>query len=64
MTRASSTRRSTGPQQPEITYGDLPPGRKVGGWLTFLGPDQSTHLELEYAPTMALQPAYVRVLLP
>jgi uncharacterized protein DUF4352 len=53
-----------GAQQPEITYGDLAPGRKVKGWLTFPGPSESAYLELEYAPAMALEPAYVRVRLP
>ena len=51
-------------QQPGLEFGDLARGRKVRGWLTFVGPEQSEYLELEYAPTMALEPAYVRVLLP
>jgi hypothetical protein len=53
-----------GVQQPEIRYGDLGLGRKVRGWLTFLGPADSTYLELEYAPILALESAHVRVLLP
>jgi hypothetical protein len=55
--------RDGGPQ-PEINYGDLPHGRKVRGWLTFLGPEESAYLELEFAPIAAMEPAYVRVLLP
>jgi hypothetical protein len=53
-----------GVQQPELTYGDLAFGRKVRGWLTFLGPAESAFLELEYGPILALEPAHVRVLLP
>ena len=51
-------------QQPELTYGDLGHGRKVRGWLTFIGPEGSQYLELEYAPITALEAAYVRVRLP
>lgn len=53
-----------GGPQPEITYGDLARGRKVRGWLTFIGPEESGYLELEYAPILALESAYVRVRLP
>ena len=53
-----------GGPQPEVTYGDLPYGRKTRGWLTFIGPEESAYLELEYAPILALEPGYVRVLLP
>ncbi|MBA2555777.1 MAG: DUF4352 domain-containing protein [Chloroflexi bacterium] len=49
-----------GGRRPELTFGDLAPGRKVKGWLTFLGPEQSAYLELEYSPITALEPAYVR----
>ena len=55
--------RDRGPQ-PAINFGDLQHGRRVRGWLTFLGPEQSAHLELEWAPIMAMEPAYVRVRLP
>jgi hypothetical protein len=53
-----------GGEQPALNYGDLPHGRRVKGWLTFIGPAESEYLELEYAPILALEPAYVRVLLP
>ncbi len=53
-----------GGRRPELTYGDLVPGRKVKGWVTFLGPEDSEYLELEYSPITALEPAYVRVLMP
>lgn len=52
-----------GMQQPELTFGDLQKGRKVRGWLTFVGPDSSEFLELQWAPIESY-PAFVRVLLP
>lgn len=52
-----------GVQQPELEFGDLPKGRKVRGWLTFVGPDSSEYLELQWAP-ITTDPVFVRVLLP
>lgn len=52
-----------GLQQPELTFGDLAKGRKVRGWLTFVGPDESEYLELQWA-AITSGPAFVRVLLP
>jgi len=52
-----------GLQQPELAFGDLAKGRKVRGWLTFVGPDESEYLELQWAEITS-GPAFVRVLLP
>ena len=52
-----------GVQQPELEFGDLPKGRKVRGWLTFVGPDSSEYLELQWAP-ITTDPVFVLVLLP
>ncbi len=52
-----------GLQQPELAFGDLAKGRKVRGWLTFVGPDESEFLELQWA-AITSGPAFVRVLLP
>lgn len=54
----------SGGQEPRLEFGDLTPGRKVRGWLTFEGPATSSYLELQYAPALALEPALVRVILP
>ncbi len=52
-----------GMQQPELNFGDLQKGRRVRGWLTFVGPETSEFLELQWAPITA-DPVFVRVLLP
>lgn len=54
----------SGGRQPELTFGNLAPGERVKGWLTFDGPAEATYLELEYEPVMALEAAHVRVRLP
>ena len=54
----------TGGRQPELTFGDLATGERVKGWVTFDGPAETTYLELEYEPVMALEAAHVRVRLP
>jgi hypothetical protein len=53
-----------GRQQPELNFGDLAKGRKVRGWLTFVGPDSSAYLELQWVPISTDGPVFVRVLLP
>jgi len=53
-----------GRQQPELDFGDLSKGRKVRGWLTFMGPDGSEYLELQWVPISTDGPVFVRVLLP
>jgi len=55
---------SDGGQQPRLEFGDLTPERNVRGWLTFEGPPDSAHVELQYFPALALEPALVRVLVP
>lgn len=55
---------SSGGNEPRLEFGDLTPGRKVRGWLTFEGPAQSSFVELEYAPALALEPAHVRAIPP
>lgn len=54
----------SGGSEPRLEFGDLTPGRKVRGWLTFEGPLQSAYVELLYAPALALEPAVVRVIPP
>jgi len=53
-----------GGEEPRLEFGDLPPGERVRGWLTFDGPTDPGYVELQYAPALALEPARVRVLLP
>lgn len=53
-----------GLQQPELEFGDLIKGRKVRGWLTFVGPDASAYLELQWVSITSEEPVFVRVLLP
>jgi hypothetical protein len=52
----------SGGQEPRLEFGDLSPGAKVRGWLTFEGPAQSSYVDLEYAPALALEAAVVRAI--
>ena len=53
-----------GGEQPRLEFGDLSPGQRVRGWLTFEGPADPAYVELVYGPALALEPARVRVLVP
>lgn len=53
-----------GGQEPRLEFGDLLPERSVRGWLTFEVPHATSYVELQYWPTMALEPAVVRALVP
>lgn len=55
---------SGGGQEPRLEFGDLLPEQRVRGWLTFEVPTQTEYVELQYWPTLALEPAGVRVLVP
>ncbi len=46
-----------GGQEPRLEFGDLPPGERVRGWLTFEAPATTTTVELVYSPALALDPA-------
>jgi hypothetical protein len=53
-----------GGQEPALNSGELTPGQKVRGWLTFDGPVSSSFVELQYAPELAIEQERVRVLVP
>ena len=53
-----------GGEGPRLEFGNLGPHERVRGWLTFEGPTDPAYVELVYAPTLALEAAHVRVLLP
>lgn len=53
-----------GGQAPALHSGELTPGQKVRGWLTFEGPVTSPFVELQYAPEFAIEQVRVRVLVP
>ena len=46
-----------GGAEPRLEFGNLAPDQKVRGWLTFEVPTETSRVELEFAPALALEAA-------